>query len=71
MSSQDIDLSLLPEEGRESLRNYYDLLLDRYRDRSDDSVEFDPTEYRGSIDVEGDTEQKLQSLREEWSRDVR
>jgi len=71
MSSQDIDLSLLPEEGRESLRNYYELLLERYRERSGDSGEFDPTEYRGSIGVEGDTKQKLKSLRDEWSRDVR
>ena len=71
MSSQDIDLSLLPEEGRENLRNYYQLLLERYRGRSDDSDEFDPTEYRGSIDVDRETKEKLESLRDEWSRDVR
>lgn len=71
MSSQEIDLSLLPEEGRENLRNYYELLLERYRDRSDDSGEFDPTDYRGSIDVDRETKKKLESLRDEWSRDVR
>lgn len=71
MSRDEIDLSLLPEEGRKSLRNYYELLLERYRDRSEDSDEFDPTEYRGSIDVDREAEKKLESLRDEWSRDVR
>lgn len=71
MSSDDIDLNLLPREGREHLRNYYEFLLERYRDRSDDSGDFEPTEYRGSIDVDPEVREKLVSLRDEWSRDVR
>lgn len=71
MSHDDIDLSLLPEEGRESLRDYYELLLERYREHSADSGEFDPRQYRGSIEVDAKDREKVESLRDEWSRDVR
>lgn len=71
MSTDDIDLTLLSEAGRQNLRNYYQLLLERDREQSEQKDEFDPTRYRGVIDVDRETKMKLESLRDEWSRDVR
>ena len=66
MSHNELDLSRLPQEAQQSLRDYYELLLREHRDSS----EFDPTDFRGSIDVERTLKDKLKSLRKEWTRDV-
>jgi len=70
MSQSDINLSLLSDEGRESLRRYYELLL-KLDQQTDQSTEFDPTEYRGAIKPEKPRRKRLDSLRDEWDRNVR
>ena len=66
MSQNELDLSRLPEDAQQSLRDYYELLLERHGGGS----EFDPTDYRGAIDVHREAKERIDSLRKEWSRDV-
>ena len=70
MSQNDINMSLLSEEGRESLRRYYELLLKREKQTKEPS-EFDPKEYRGAIKPDKERRTSPGSLRQEWDRNVR
>lgn len=70
MSRQILDISDLPEEAQERLRDYYERLRHRYAKDAEASEEaFDPRKYRGAIDVADEQlGQRLRSLREEWDR---
>jgi hypothetical protein len=66
MSRRNLDTSDLPEEAWESLRDYYEFLRQRYVG-DDEPAAFDPTKYRGAVDVGlNETEKRLDSLRDEW-----
>ena len=69
MARQMLDISDLPDEARESLQDYYDYLRERYGEQSDEAGKFDPTDFRGAIDVDRrKAEERLNRLREEWDR---
>ncbi len=69
MSRRILDTSDLPEEAWESLRDYYEFLRQRYADSVEEPEGFDPTEFRGAVDVgRNESEERLNSLRDEWNR---
>ena len=70
MSQRVLDISDLPDEAQQQLRDYYEYLRHRYgTDAASAPEEFDPARYRGAINVPGDDlQQRLNVLRDEWER---
>ena len=71
MSRRLLDISDLPDQAQQQLRDYYDYLRQRYgTGAASAQEEFDPNRYRGAINVPGhDLERRLKALRDEWERD--